>query len=134
MFITWTSHQLMRKERQHISERLARSLKRRRTRAKRMKERNISSSWTRVWLVYSQFSRVSPVSISVVVIVILFILFMSVVLIRSKSGYGRTGLVSHGGSPVLPLVYFRKCNSGTSSLVSFLVDQGVPLFCIIIPL
>jgi hypothetical protein len=36
---------------------------------------------------------------------------MFVVLILSKTGYGRTGLVSHGGSPVIPLVYFKKHNS-----------------------
>jgi hypothetical protein len=53
------------------------------------------------------------------------------VLIFSKTGYGRIGLVFHGGGPVPPLVYLRKRNSGTSGLVSFLVDQGVPLFCII---
>jgi hypothetical protein len=53
---------------------------------------------------------------------------MFVVLILSKTGYGRTGLVSHGGSPVIPLAYFRKRNSGTSGLVSLLAYQGVPLF------
>jgi hypothetical protein len=65
------------------------------------------------------------VSISASVIVILFILFMSAMLILSKTGYGRTGLVSHGGNPVIPLVYLRKHNSRTSGLVSFLEDQGV---------
>jgi hypothetical protein len=93
--------------------------------ARGMKERNTSLSWTSVWLVYSQVSLVSLVSVSA------SIFFMYVVLIFSKTGYGRTKLVSHGGSPVTPLVYFRKRNSGTSGLVSFLADQGVPLFCII---
>jgi hypothetical protein len=54
------------------------------------------------------------VSVSSYVIVILFILFMFVVIILSKTRYGRTGLVSHGGSPITPFVYFIKRNSGTS--------------------
>jgi hypothetical protein len=52
--ITWTSRQPTGTERQHTSERLAWSPKRRRTRARLMKERGISSSWTSVWLVYWQ--------------------------------------------------------------------------------
>jgi hypothetical protein len=67
-------------ERQHISERLGRSPKRRRTRARWMKERNISLSWTSVWLVYCQVSRVSLVLISASVI-----FFMYVVLIFVKN-------------------------------------------------
>jgi hypothetical protein len=37
-------------------------------------------------------------------------------------------MVSHGGSPVIPLPYFRKRNLRTSGLVFLLANEEVPLF------